>query len=318
MLMHAHPRTGRGFTLIDLAGALALLAVIGVGLAVWKEGFLRDAQARRTAEGFVLIQEALYSYRLNPLHGYVWPAAITDLDPYLPNFAAGGRNGIGQPYSLDPPPPPVSPTDGIVIQTDMLTAEAATDVARLFPLNGAVSGTLVRIGVPVPGHEQARNAVLARDGNKAMLGSLDMDGHDIENLANVEARHVNVDGAVNALSLASDSLSISGEEMLLNGVRLTDDAVGFLNRLAALNCGTAQRVRVSSSTPTCVSVTTPATTTTTTPPPQPVQTAYESCVAGGGFVFERTTSLWSCSNYSSGPGRMGCTSSQNNCSRQGR
>ena len=273
MLMHASPRTSRGFTLIEAAFVLGFLAVVGIAFAAWKEGFLRDSMTRRTAEGFVLIQEALYTWRLNPDHGYAWPSAIASLDIYLPNFSGGGRNGIGQPYSLDPPPPPVSPTDGIVIETDMLSAEAATDVARLFPLTGAVSGTSVRVGVPVPGHEPARDAVLARDGAKAMLGSLDMDGHDIVALDDLGAARVDtarVDaGQANVRDLLTDSLAVGGSEIQVAGEVLEEHTIRFLNSLASMNCGTSQRVRVAGGTPTCVSVELPSAPVVTPPPPPP-------------------------------------------------
>ena len=147
MLKPSYPGNNRGFALIELGAVILIIGLLAIGFSNWQEGARRDATARRTAEGITLIQEALYSYRLNPVHGYTWPTVITALDSYLPNFSGGGRNGVGQPYSLDPPPPPVSPTDGIVIST------------------------LVRVGVPVPGHEAAPEAVLARGGTKDMQGN---------------------------------------------------------------------------------------------------------------------------------------------------
>ena len=182
MLISKHIRS-QGFTLPELLIVLAVVAVLGIGLAQYRAGALRDARTQRTVDGIILIQEALYSYRLNPSHGYMWPAQITALNPYLPNFSGGGKNGIGQPYGLDLP----STGGGIVIETDMLSAEAANDVARLFPLNGAVVGTRVRVGTPVPGHEAARDAVLSRDGVKNMLGNLDLGGNDIDNAAELNA-----------------------------------------------------------------------------------------------------------------------------------
>ncbi|MDE2727419.1 MAG: hypothetical protein OXI19_05315, partial [Gemmatimonadota bacterium] len=203
----------RGEVLLSLALALAVIAALSAAYLNWKHGQNREVAAMRTAEGIVLIQEALYSYRLNPDHGYTWPAAIDDLEPYIPNFAGGGRNGMGQPYSLVAVTP-ATPTSGITIETDLLTAEAAEDVRRLFPVSGAVSGTNVRVGVPVPGHEAAREAMLPRDGLRDMEGDLDMGGNEIANV----------------------------DQVTLDGETLTGTTVKFLQDLAGLSCSGTQRV----------------------------------------------------------------------------
>ena len=72
---------------------------------------------------------------IDPTFPYEWPGSLSALDPYLPGIAAG-RNGVGQFYDIIPPPAPVMRTTPIKIKTDMLTAQRAEDVARLFPLNG--------------------------------------------------------------------------------------------------------------------------------------------------------------------------------------
>lgn len=214
----------QGEVLLSLALALAVIAALSAAYLNWKHTQNRETAAMRTAEGIALIQEALYSYRLNPDHGYAWPAAIGDLEIYIPNFAGGGRNGVGQPYSLVAVTP-ATPTSGITIETNLLTAEAAEDVRRLFPVSGAVSGTSVRVGVPVPGHEAAREAMLPRDGLRDMEGNLDMGGNEIANV----------------------------DQMTLDGEVFTGTAVKFIQDLSGLNCSGTQRVRVVSGTPSCVS-----------------------------------------------------------------
>ena len=91
----------------------------------------------------------------------------------------------------------------------MLTAQRAEDVARLFPLNGRTTGTpptSVVVIVPVPGHEAAREAMLARDGAKDMRGDLDMGDHNI----------VGVDN-----------------EIVIGGQPLNTDDVDLLNQMSA-------------------------------------------------------------------------------------
>ena len=69
---------------------------------------LRESIAQRTADGIVLIEEALYSYRLHerptyvdPTFPYEWPDSLSALDPYLPGIAVG-RNGLVESYDIIP------------------------------------------------------------------------------------------------------------------------------------------------------------------------------------------------------------------------
>ena len=228
------PGLQRGFTLGELTVVLAVVLSLSMGYIAWKQDVLADRIVEKTAAGIILIQEALYGYRMDAAHGYVWPAVINDLDPYLPNFIAGGRNGVGQPYRIESPPPPVRPTDGLIVATEMLTADQALGVARRFPLTGAAVGKTVRVGVPVPGHEEARDAVLARDGDKPMLGDLDMGGHNL--------------GGTNRVQ--STSLTVSSDEITLGGQTLHKNDVQLLQSLAALDCQDGG-VRVAGGAATC-------------------------------------------------------------------
>ena len=218
-----------GFTLLELTIALAVISTLAAGWYQWKQTVLRESIAQRTADGIVLIEEALYSYRLDerptpvdPTFPYEWPGSLSALDPYLPGIAVG-RNGVGQFYDIIPPPTPVMRTTPIKITTDMLTAQRAEDVARLFPLNGKIgtldtpplAATQVVVIVPVPGHEAAREAMLARDGAKDMRGDLDMGDHNI----------VGVD-----------------DEIVIGGQGLNTDDVDLLNQMSALNCPNAVQI----------------------------------------------------------------------------
>ncbi len=223
------PNRESGFTLLELTIALAVISVLAGGWYQWKQSVLRESIAQRTADGIVLIEEALYSYRLDvrpapvdPGFPYEWPGALVDLDPYLPGIV-DGRNGVGQSYELIAPLTPTMRTTPIKIKTDMLTVERAEDVARLFPLNGKIGSldtpplpaTQVVVIVPVPGHEAAREAMLARDGTKDMRGNLDMGDHDI----------VGVD-----------------DEIVIGGQSLNTDDVDLLNQMSALNCPNAIQI----------------------------------------------------------------------------
>ena len=111
-----------GFTLLELTIALAVISALAGGWYQWKQTVLRESIAQRTADGIVLIQEALYSYRLDarttpkdPDFPYEWPGSRSALDPYLPGIA-DGRNGVGQPYNIIPASTPVMRTTPIKIK----------------------------------------------------------------------------------------------------------------------------------------------------------------------------------------------------------
>lgn len=206
-----------GSIMPEILAGLAIVAIFLVGYYTTAENRAERKSVTVTGEGIVLLSEALYNFRMNRQS---WPTAMTDLTDYAPTLAAGGgRNGVGQPYEIDPPTPADDPVEPIVISTDVLTAERAEQVAREFPNTATVNGTTVEVEVPVPGHEPARNALLARDGERAMTGNLDMGGNDI----------------------------------LIDGEALTGTTVRFLETLASLECSGTQRVRVVSGQPVCVS-----------------------------------------------------------------
>ena len=261
----------RGFTLGELIVVLVVVSSLSVGYMTWKQNVLADLIVQKTADGIILIQEALYGYRMDAAHGYVWPAVISDLDPYLPNFTGGGRNGVGQPYRIDPPPPLVRPTDGLIVETEMLTAAQAQLVARRFPLTGAAVGKTVRVGVPVPGHEEAREAVLARDGARDMLGDLDMGGNNIADTNLMQSTRV----------------TVTGDEIILDGQTLHKNDIQLLQEIAALDCRDGA-VRVAGRTASCV------------------ESVTRCRMCATAIPFPVSTSQGACSTPSS-PGRELCT-----------
>lgn len=226
-----------------LVGVVVLSMIIGGAMAFAKSR-IENRQVTATERGIVTLAEALYNYRMIERE---WPGAVGDLSTYAPTFSGGGRNGVGQPYALarmTPATPLNDPRAPIVIETDLLDADRAERVAREFPNTGSVLGTILRVEVPVPGHEPAREAMLPRDGTRDMDGDLDMDGNDIDDVA---------------------TINVGGED-------LTGTAVDFINDLAALTCTGNRVVSVSGGRPRCVAVASTTTTTTTTTTTAPTTT----------------------------------------------
>ena len=98
-----------------------------------------------------------------------------------------------------------------------MTAERAEDVRQLFPLNGRTTppDTWLEVIVPVPGHEAAREAMLARDGAKEMLGDLDMGNNNITGV---------------------------DDEIVIGGKSLNTDDIDLINQMSALNCTNAVQI----------------------------------------------------------------------------
>lgn len=234
--LHRIPRRQRGMTLLDMVAVVGIAAMLFGAAYAASQTWLESRRISATEDGVVALAEALYAYRMDPANAGAWPAALADLAPYAPAFSGGGKNGVGKPYAITPP----SPLNGIApvtITTDVLDAGLALAVARQFPNGGSAVGTEVRVEVPVPGHEPAREAMLSRDGVRAMTGNLDMDGNRI----------------VNAGSL---SVTGTGAAITLGGQSLSADAIRFLNTLSGLSCTGGERVSVSGRTPSCAATST--------------------------------------------------------------
>ena len=203
-LLNFRSRTRQsGVTLLELSVVIFVgMLFVGIFYKI-AETQLADRQVSSTRDSVLILSEAIYNYRLtshDPVAGEdpKWPGTWADLQPYVPAFAGttppGGRNGVGQAFVLNPPANLETRVDPYEIVTDLLTPERANKVAWEFPGQATVSGTQVTIEIPIPGHEPARDALLARDGTRPMEDALDMDGNPIENVDTVFATQVNLDG----------------------------------------------------------------------------------------------------------------------------
>ncbi len=172
----------RGYSLAEMTVALVVLGFFLKAFFEFKQDLVDESVVSRTVEGFALIDEALYAYRVDKGS---WPASMDVLSDYLPNF--NNANGVGLPYAIE------AESNGITISTELRTKAQQTAVAAEFPVNGQTTGdTLVAIGLPLPGLESAHSQLLHRSGG-TMEGDLDMGGNDLTNVGNVQAASVAAD-----------------------------------------------------------------------------------------------------------------------------
>ncbi len=184
-------RRAKGYTLLEMLLAMTVLAISMGALHQVREGWVADAIVRRTVDGFMLVDEAVYAYRIdNP---GVWPGTMAQLGPYL-GTAGGASNGVGMPYRLTPG------ASRLTIGTTMLDAAQAREVAEAFPLTATHDPTTfaVEFDIPIPGHESAHNNLLHLDGSRAMQGNFDVGGFDIVNAGDITASGTVAANQVNA------------------------------------------------------------------------------------------------------------------------
>jgi len=80
---------------------------------------------------------------------------------------------------------------------------------------GTRTGTVVRVEIPIPGHEPARDALLARD----MAGDLDMGSHDLADVNAIDVVEVRASRSIAEAEVtgiqvnASRSMRIDGNEL---------------------------------------------------------------------------------------------------------
>ena len=169
-----------GFSLLEMLLVIAVMAVVAAEFFDWRQRLAAESVVRRTVDGMMLVDEAVYSYRIdNP---GTWPTAMADLAAYL-GTAGGASNGVGNAYSLDPR------GTRLAIQTTMLDADQARAVARAFPLTASFDAATFQVTfeIPVPGHESAHANLLHLDGSRAMRGDFDVGGFDIAAAGDVTA-----------------------------------------------------------------------------------------------------------------------------------
>lgn len=224
-----------GYMLFDVVVWIGIAAILLGAFYQISATFAENRRIAGTGDGISLISEALYNYRMQERR---WPASMGDLAGYAPNLSSGMKNGFGQPYTLAPPAVLTDPVAPITVHTTLPSEDIAENVVRQFYGRGTRTGTRISVEVPIPGHEPARDALLARDGTRDMDGDLDMDSHDLQDVGGITARTLS----------ASSNISVGGST-------LSGNRVSLLNQIAALNCTGSQRVMISGGSARCQAVT---------------------------------------------------------------
>ena len=202
-------RVSRGYSLIEMTVVLALVAVASQGLVSYQNRLSDESVVNRTVDAVARIDEALIAYRLDV---GAWPANITLLSAYLPNFDP--VNGAGFDFTIRAVPP------NLVLDTYVLNERQRTAIHQSFPANsvalGAPLGTCtnetdcgISLGVGIPGLETSHQALFLQDGSEPFLGNLDMDGNQIENVSNLVFSSAVVPGT--ACTTGSVATTATGE-----------------------------------------------------------------------------------------------------------
>lgn len=227
-------RRSGGYLLFEVAVGIAIASILIGAFYQISTTIAENRRMGKTEEGFVLISEALYNYRMQERE---WPTALNDLASYAPNLSSGLLNGFGQPYTLTLTAAANDLIAPIRINTQLPTEDIAENIVREFYGRGTRTGSQISVEVPIPGHEPAREALLARDGTRDMDGDLDMDNFDLDDV-----------GQINTNTLAATTnINVAGNT--IDGSR-----VNFLNQIARLNCSGDQRVMISGGTAKCETV----------------------------------------------------------------
>ena len=241
------PRARRqgGFTLFEMTAAIGIAAILLTAFYQISATAAENRRLARAVDGFMLVSEALYNYRMQERR---WPSAMADLNGYAPNLSSGLRNGFGQGYTLTlTNPDPQDLIAPINIGTTLPSEDIAENVVRQFHGRGTHTGTTASVEVPIPGHEPAREALLARDGTRGMSGDLDMDSNDIEDIDDIDARTITI-----------------------GNVTINESRLQTLAQAAALNCSGTQRVSIAGGSASCVAVaSTPTSSYGSQPPKKP-------------------------------------------------
>ena len=274
--LNQQPPCGRarrqaGYVLLDVVVAIALASIlISAGYQIAGTA-AENRRIASTEQGVSLISEALYNYRMQER---AWPSAMADLVNYAPNMSANLANGFGMAYTLGPPSPLNDPVAPIRISTELPSEAIAENVAREFHGRATRTGTRVSVEVPIPGHEPARDALLARDGTRDMDGNLDMDRHDLVDVGDVDINgNADVDLVLSATDISArriittsniivdDALSINDPaDPLADSHRVDGHDLQTLNQLNALNCTSNQRVTISAGQASCADLPAPPST----------------------------------------------------------
>jgi len=168
-----------GYTLIEAGFAIVIATIIaGAGITVVsKRGdTLRVEKAQQEMKQWL---EASMQYRRDT---GAWPASTTVLTTgnYMPASAVAGP--FGGNYSVAP----VSGNARLRVSYTATETRFANLISASLPL-ASVSGNTVNGEVVVPGAESSHDALLPRDGSRAMTGNLNMGGNSITGAANISA-----------------------------------------------------------------------------------------------------------------------------------
>lgn len=230
-----------GYMLYEIIAGIAIASILVGAFYQISTTIAENRRLASTEEGIALISEALYNYRMQERE---WPNSMSDLTAYAPNMAVGMINGFGQPYTLTLTAASTDPVAPITISTTLPTEDIAENVMREFYGRGTRSGARISVEVPIPGHEPAREALLARDGTRDMDGDLDMDNHDLEDVDEITTNTITAVNRITASTMSATNINVGGNTV--DGTR-----AGFLNQIAALNCTGDQRVMISGGTASC-------------------------------------------------------------------
>ncbi len=192
----------RGYTLVEMALVLALLAMIAGYTYPALQRQLERRAVQNTATGIGSFGQLALQYHALEKH---WP---DDLDTLLQHFSLQGnfrnRNGFGRVYQLD-----VTAGGQLAVRTRTDTREQALSLQRLTRPLSVAQGTSVTVSFPPPGSEEAHLALLPRDGSRPMLGDLDLNRravHNLSALSTTGTARVRIRNAAGTAHLSADSI----------------------------------------------------------------------------------------------------------------
>jgi type II secretory pathway pseudopilin PulG len=179
---HSQPRLAarqRGYTLIEAGFAIVIATVIaaaGMTVVSKKADTMRVEKAQQEMKQWL---EASMQYRRDT---GAWPANTAALTAgnYMPSTSVNGP--FGGAYTVAP----VAGNARVRVTYNALETKFANLISASLPLAN-VTGTTVTGEVVVPGAESAHDALLPRDGSRAMTGNLNMGGNSISNASTIEA-----------------------------------------------------------------------------------------------------------------------------------
>ncbi len=126
---------------------------------------------------------------------------------------------------------------------------------REFYGRGTRTGTRVSVEIPIPGHEPAREALLARDGTREMQGDLNMGSNEITDALRVTAtaliqsnQQIVGDTVAGRRVVAKNQLEIQAGT---NSTTIFHSHFKTLKDLSKLNCSSNERVTVSGGVVSC-------------------------------------------------------------------